>query len=1437
MSSRDQRKQRESGRGGTVNLPQSSDIEARPFNDEDSRVDHELDTSTARKERKEKRRKSSTSKKSRSDRTVERDPALSQSQQEIELGQNASDLAPISRLEISAGEGGPGLAAEYYGDAGESVAQQPGNRTHSPSLIVGAEPHLQPASSEAAPPIEPSQIGGTGAAASFYNEPFDDGINPNADQQTASHYSTAPSRPSQSHHSASAPAVGTLGTIAAGAASGYILSSGRPQHSRPNHSSNTNYEFSTNTSSSKPSRPGKASSYSSNGAHHAVDYAGGIAIATGAQSHGSHLQNSHVTHGQGTTSSGRNHQHVGPLHALVNFVKDPDGVAQYEEYTEYIGVCKGCFDRNSTPRDAPRKHRDRSRRSVERKVSSARVDKLRRYSSSDEESRRSKEGNFLGAGLAGFGLAKVGETLFTRKNDFQDTSDVKSGRFSPSQRRNAGRRSSEKVLRRDNDARPQQSEAGIHSLAGASLLHGGHQLSMSRSDNPDVYSATNLDNAGQGLDSVKRKSYTSPQAKFDVLNVSREDDVRRSRRKGLHKKGHKKKSKGFFNIFSASSSSSSEDLPSRLTNGKKTRPTVTRDKITNDSEAQAALVGLGAATAALAIKDPRVGNSKHRAPRPYEATRSKFHPSMTAHRPHSVADDPEEVWESASEGEAEQYDAGLAFGSPSRRASLGSDASSSSGTEKWGWRWARKDRTTRRSSRESTTQDSSRSGSIRPAAARKVDSSPPEHSVRHSNAEGEHGPLQYVVPVSTSDPGRFDARNEGSLISASPMVSTSKDLDIQQPRPVVPVSSHVYESQVSHDSIYGRSQYPETSHSQTLHHVRDLAPIDQNRTSPQNDRYEEVAESRKLRRRKTFPARLGEDTQSTSKTTLQNGSGNAGPSAVRFAMSEEQEESERRERRRRRRESKSERHRRDSEVKSSSRDQKQAIVESDSGRDDDASNVTKAAGIIGATAGIAAIVGKMDKKETKEERRERRRRERQREDEEDDIAKSERRQKREEGRYTTLTYAAEESDTTKIDVVPGGSGTRNGEDYREVATEKPHDTRSVWQEAAAPRRAVHEDYQSFFAPVEVLTRPKAQQIDWDSHGHDDDDDETPRQPSIVEIAPKIITVAPDEPEWSPADDGSEYVDTSSLVLPWHVPRLKLVHPTPPVSRTSTPFFETTEPLESAVAKPDVGSEQRESSDVPAINGDLVNGHFSKSTDVPPHGPDEIQRSPAVDDMTTEVEGHTASSTASNPQFDDDLEFAATLAASAQDAGFDPSIVIDDPSYRRRDSPPTYEVQEATSSSRRKKEKKRRKNAAADQDLQDAPRDAREQSAMDVSNIDVTLANDVPGTAGTNGEEANVHDYSSEKADGGPSAAAHMVGDKKFPKEMPEVPIAPSDGSAQSKGSGKRKKKSRRHDSLPGKESGLESVEGASKPYIANEDIVEIGTTTQDPQPEVYVPQA
>lgn len=57
----------------------------------------------------------------------------------------------------------------------------------------------------------------------------------------------------------------------------------------------------------------------------------------------------------------------------------------------------------------------------------------------------------------------------------------------------------------------------------------------------------------------------------------------------------------------------------------------------------------------------------------------------------------------------------------------------------------------------------------------------------------------------------------------------------------------------------------------------------------------------------------------------------------------------------------------------------------------------------------------------------------------------------------------------------------------------------------------------------------------------------------------------------------------------------------------------------------------------------------------------------VEPRTTIPEQSTASQIPG--AFNDDLDFTATVAAGLQDTGFDPNIVINDPSFRRRESPP------------------------------------------------------------------------------------------------------------------------------------------------------------------------
>jgi hypothetical protein len=66
-------------------------------------------------------------------------------------------------------------------------------------------------------------------------------------------------------------------------------------------------------------------------------------------------------------------------------------------------------------------------------------------------------------------------------------------------------------------------------------------------------------------------------------------------------------------------------------------------------------------------------------------------------------------------------------------------------------------------------------------------------------------------------------------------------------------------------------------------------------------------------------------------------------------------------------------------------------------------------------------------------------------------------------------------------------------------------------------------------------------------------------------------------------------------------------------------------------------------------------------------PAQRRRSPptASPSMSTTQSSHIPGA------FDEDLDFTATVAAGLQDTGFDPDIVINDPSFRRRDSPPSY----------------------------------------------------------------------------------------------------------------------------------------------------------------------
>ena len=403
----------------------------------------------------------------------------------------------------------PGLAASYYGDQGESVQYQPGVRPNQPSIIHTADQaHLMEARTDSKPPPEPSSMGQVGAAASFFamngsgddttqqSTPSKPGRKPSSKTSKSSKYNNQASSPRGSP-GPSARISGSMAGSAFGAAAGAAGLGAAADYYSGNMSPSGQVQGGGSIQSGRPPRTTSPESYaqssrppqdpsmgSQSGSHHyggavATGLAGAAATSYLAGHSGSH-HNESSQYGAGPSSGfvvgqnqssfpamqqQRRQKRRGPLGKLVNWFKDPQGVAEFEAYTEAIGVCKYCFDPHSSPADAPRRHHYHSHsagRSA-RYGSSTRVDKTYRYSSSDDDRKRSSTAKKMAAtGLAGYGAAKLGQAVFNQKHDFDDTYSVKSGRptnrsrvsFKEEDERYSGRierRESKRKSRRDDE--------------------------------------------------------------------------------------------------------------------------------------------------------------------------------------------------------------------------------------------------------------------------------------------------------------------------------------------------------------------------------------------------------------------------------------------------------------------------------------------------------------------------------------------------------------------------------------------------------------------------------------------------------------------------------------------------------------------------------------------------------------------------------------------------------------------------------------------------------------------------------------------------------------------------------------------------------------------------------------------------------------------------
>ncbi|MCJ1393658.1 hypothetical protein MMC18_006534 [Xylographa bjoerkii] len=1349
-------------------------------------------------------------------------------------GQFPSGTSAPYRPPLSVEQGGPGLAADYYGDAGESVATQPGVRPQAPTLIVGAQPHLMAASPVEAPPIEPSSTGGVGAAASFFSDAtFESpsgipklnqppgrptGVASGAPPQPAyssqpsgfevpaalagttalgyiasSHgetphgptqglpsnpagsyppqtYTRPPSNiypttsipPSNNYHSSSAPIIPSLGSAAIGAAAGYMMASHTSQQQQPTDpplpiQGSADYRPSkpqlppqqidipqgSYSAYDRPQQPGKQSPSSSNIPLYAAGALGAAGLAAAAYHHEHHdsAQDSYTAQSQPSAFMPHKHRHSGPLSKFVDFFRDPEGVAQFEEYTEYIGVCRYCFAPGSSPREAPRKHYYRRKRSNERLGASIRVDKESRYSSSDGESRRrNKNSSWIASGIAGIGLAKVGESLFPSNRDFDDTYSVRSGRVNQSTAFTNGRRYNNSPDRKSSISHGTISEpTNVHSMydekrrstlkdhetgigeaalvaaMGAASVAESSSRKHSRSPRGTLVGSKprSKERDYEYGSERRRKERTGRSPQSTYIEVTGRGDHNEKGRDSRKKK-KKRKNGGLFNF--ANSSSSDTGLVVHTGSDRSRSKKSSRTKIKDHNDANAALIGLGAAAAALAAAEGRksdVGKRKAdmiaiKEVRMKDGRRSderRVHPQKPTY-----PNVEEAQWESASEEVGySSVDSTLAYG-VSRRSSQDSLRSGSSGTNKWGWRWG----SSSRKPKDKPKGESSLTETIVGTAAGLAGAAAgvsvfADEDSRHPARSGNSSlpPLQHVYPVATSDPSHYDFVRHDSITSGNQPIRTSRPaaIPLQQPQPAIPLSSVIYVSGAPYDHTYSApagppvfAQPPQPTSSVPGYGIyngysdvrQGVAPVQYpSEQAVMAAVPQAVAGERKPRRRASSPTPeiIHIEPRQPKRSSTRDDM-----SAVRFDLTEEQRNKEFRDRERERKNSdlsvreegrqyvnedvdtdgKRRRSKKSSRSGDSSRRDEQPDMELDRLRkqedppakqeDGNSWVAPTLVGVAGAMIGASAAEGISNRVERREARRD---------------------GKPDDHGYPSVVEIHKQKQNSDVE----DEGQSNHDERQKAMAKK---AAALVKRTPSP---AHQDYSSFFAPTEFLSKSKEKTIVDDSNGGND---------ITTYSVPQIITIKPSDQQdpsssiaYTFLDANEEgHFDPNHMRLPWSVPRVNLIHPTPPASMAGSVRGDASPILrpEDAHVSEDEEHEQTEkdSKRVKVTFGDSETREYEVVT--PKEHRDEFVKD-ISEDRTIEEEKTmdqaipvTLSHGAESPveevtrdhmpgDFGDDCDFAATLAAGLEDSGFDPAIVIDDPTYRRRDSPPGSESRE------------------------------------------------------------------------------------------------------------------------------------------------------------------
>lgn len=1176
-----------------------------------------------------------------------------------------------------------GAAADYYGDQGQSVAEQPGVRPDRPLVIPNSQAHLQPASPSANPPPEPSSLGEVGAAAAYFAEDAEP-IQPQDELPSApSSRPPKPSKPSSSgavpaaaavavgaaasgvgngmtsydepqwtpaplQHSSSFPlpttsagsskpphsyGVGTgIGVAAAGAAAGYMLSHHHDHASSPANSSQ--YTFQNFEQASSPGVPTYAP--------------GSNPVVIPGPSAG------YYPHGAGGLAM--QHRHRGPLSKLVDFWRDPDGVGRFEDYTETIGVCKYCFTPGTSSIDAPRKHHYHHgrRHSADRysSGSSSRVNKLNRYHSSEDERGRRKRSKKTPSWVPGILAGYAAKSMFAGK-DFDDSYSVRSGRpedpvpsydgdndsytsrgvVRRSERSSSGeyyyhrkhhRRAPSPSGSRSRSASPsgQHSivkEAALGAAVGSAALAVAKSHQRSRSRSPSRIQSRKESSSSSSLIDVSRPAKKSAGGFTSFFTSSSENRKRK-------KKSQRPKS--FFSFRSSSSSSLDADLAFGSGFAKKIKEKKKKSKSKKNEDVDAALLGLGATATALAA------SSHGRSRSTGQILTARDPRSRLSDYPSSANNDDDEWVDADSEDQSSSsVSSALAFGASSE------DSGSDSNSGRWRWSWGSKKKSKDKRSSVTDAALTTGAGVLGGAALASV--------ARHRDSRGSSsaGSLQQVYPVPTSDPSRYDVAKMSSTMSDSqaPLVRPGP-IPLQQPQPVTPVSQAIYSTQGALPGSIPAYTDPAAvppifANEYGRYDSRSQGPRDA--TWSQED--SGFVEPRLPRRSETSPVFPTQEIYGSNPKRRTTGRDQA---SVSFDLTEEQAERERRLSRRDRRsrddfadepvqlvDRESDLTRPDSERRQ--RRQKDRKGEKrESAREDNSQWIEAAAvSAIGAAAVSSLASRKSDDQDASEassRRRERRRAERRRGSELD----------------SELPATSPEAD---LPIGERDTSAKYSEDREKPSTRE------------SPRQT-HDDYADFFAPDEVRRSPAENAR---RSGSSD-------RPTIIEVVP-----ASERQRKDATNDDTRNMPTfvpepyeNHDHLPWQVPRLNIIEPTPPqsingsVRGTSSPIA----PLDEIPEEPK--ERQRPST------GSRVSWGSQQTHEYEVPSSSEPEFSPTPEDWQEfPIESSTkkkSKNVTSKPEIGQDIEFAATVAAATEAAGFDPSYVIDDPKYHTRTSPPGSE---------------------------------------------------------------------------------------------------------------------------------------------------------------------